>query len=794
MESRFITTYYGASLELPVQVAQFSASGPNDLAAFTLNDFGQGQSLSFQTASEGPTLKSARLFEQSIQTRFYLEGYGAAELDTKSLGQTAENWSNGERSASLISLNREALGFTGHTATMLSFQNDFDQTFLYSSLLSGSGITVSRLGDAGSTSSVQALSDTQLYNLANISDFAAVKTDATGYLYAGSASEHGISAWKINTDGTLKHISEVGRAEGLPVQNLTALDIGYAEDTPYLIAAAAGSSSLTVMKVGGDGALTVTDHLVDSSDTRFAGVSALDIVSFNDSLYVFAAGNDSGASLFQLTAQGHLVHLTSIEDTNETALDNVSGLLAMLSTSGIDLFTIASGEAGMSHFHFDLKQEGEMLTAPANGGMLWGTAKNDLISDGSGGDTLTGGEGADVFVLRSDGKRDVITDFDPTKDRLDLSQWEFLRNAGQLEIKPTNTGALLQYGDEQLELVSSSHETLTAREIESLTFNDPSHYNLDIGPDAAAPPAAPIDANLKITGASINELFQGGTGNDHINAGDGNDTILGNAGDDSLIAGSGDDLIYAGPGDDNVPGKSGNDTLFGEDGNDQLGGSDGYDLIFGGDGNDVGGGGSQNDTMDAGAGNDWFSGGWGHDLVFGNRGHDKLAGSYDHDTVRGGEGDDSLGGGLGRDFLYGDGGNDILGAGEDHDQLFGGAGNDSLGGADGNDSLFGGLGNDILNGAHGDDYLTGGEGDDIFFYNNYYSSGTDVITDFEQGQDHIRFVGLHLGPASQRLGALKLEDGTHSGSEGVWIHFGENDLFLEQVSATELSLDDFYFV
>ncbi len=73
------------------------------------------------------------------------------------------------------------------------------------------------------------------------------------------------------------------------------------------------------------------------------------------------------------------------------------------------------------------------------------------------------------------------------------------------------------------------------------------------------------------------------------------------------------------------------------------------------------------------------------------------------------------------------------------DNLFGGDGNDRLFGKDGNDKLYGDAGNDILTGGNGKDTLTGGAGSDTFVLVS--SSGTDRITDFEDGSDKLQLTG-----------------------------------------------------
>jgi Ca2+-binding RTX toxin-like protein len=65
----------------------------------------------------------------------------------------------------------------------------------------------------------------------------------------------------------------------------------------------------------------------------------------------------------------------------------------------------------------------------------------------------------------------------------------------------------------------------------------------------------------------------------------------------------------------------------------------------------------------------------------------------------------------------------------------GGGGSDHLYGGLGKDTLNGGTGRDVLDGGLGADLLTGGTGADDFVFG--LGSGTDHITDFNPGEDHI---------------------------------------------------------
>ncbi|WP_345603902.1 Ig-like domain-containing protein, partial [Vibrio proteolyticus] len=83
---------------------------------------------------------------------------------------------------------------------------------------------------------------------------------------------------------------------------------------------------------------------------------------------------------------------------------------------------------------------------------------------------------------------------------------------------------------------------------------------------------------------------------------------------------------------------------------------------------------------------------------------------------------------------------DTLVGGEGNDILFGQGGDDTLDGGLGNDILIGGTGQDTLIGGLGDDILTGGADADIFKWTEgSLDNGTDVVEDFQRGEDVLDF-------------------------------------------------------
>lgn len=154
---------------------------------------------------------------------------------------------------------------------------------------------------------------------------------------------------------------------------------------------------------------------------------------------------------------------------------------------------------------------------------------------------------------------------------------------------------------------------------------------------------------------------------ENIKTGGGRDIITGNSVANRIQAGSGNDSLYGKGGDDRLYGEHGDDYLSGGSGNDRLSGSFGKDVLVGGSGDDS---------------------------LYGGNDNDKLYGDSRFGLSIFGRGNDYLNGGSGNDSLYGRGGDD---------RLYGGSGNDRLLGSSGSDLLVGGTGDDILSGGSGAD-------------------------------------------------------------------------------------------
>ena len=155
-------------------------------------------------------------------------------------------------------------------------------------------------------------------------------------------------------------------------------------------------------------------------------------------------------------------------------------------------------------------------------------------------------------------------------------------------------------------------------------------------------------------------------------------------------------------------------------------------------------------------------------------------------TQTGGTGNDTLTGTGGDEKLDGGAGNDSLIAGAGTDTLVGGAGNDVLDGGKGIDSLSAGDGNDTLLGGAGDDVLTGGRGNDVFVFGANF--GHDIITDFKNVEDDIRFEGAGFTSFSDML-----SHAAQVGTNVVITNAVGDSLQLNNIQLSSLQSADFLF-
>ncbi len=476
-------------------------------------------------------------------------------------------------------------------------------------------------------------------------------------------------------------------------------------------------------------------------------------------------------------ANGDQINWTTVSTTTNVDYDQL--VQADGSTTAIGNDVLFGGAGNDSVYGAD---GNDTLSGDADNDTVDGGTGNDTLYGGTGNDTLSGGDGNDL--IRGDAGNDIMTG-GAGDDRFVLGNGsgtdtitggEVADAAGDtLDVSAVTTNITLDLG-----ATDPESGTLTSAGI-ATTFTEIEAVILGSGADS-------------VIGSGGADRVSTGTGADTVNGRGGNDIFdLGGTGTGDNAAdlvqlqdGSGDDRIsnFDAPQDNGDGTWTGVDTFDVSGLTDALGNpvnvadvtvsDDGFGnailtfpngesvtligvtvaevsdpkalIAMGIPGTDGTVSGTAGDDIINGA----YTGDPDGDLVDNADAIIAAHGAND-DLIQAGAGNDTVTAGTGNDTVYGGTGNDRLFGGAGNDTLFGEAGADTLAGGAGNDSLFGGDENDILQVAasEGIDTITGGEGGldaDLLWFNG---TGSGVSVTFTGDEAGIFNYGAGSGSFSQ---------------------------------------------
>ena len=497
-----------------------------------------------------PQLASQQLHrEAGIRTGDFqlAEVGGGLRLLQGGTGQSALTFYELARDSSLGRQNRDALdgADAGGFGAVAGLELADGSAAFYAVGASSGDLQGWRLDAAGKVQSqVGAAGGSAAYDLDPAALLATVQTAGGPVVLA--ADTQGLHSYRADAaTGALRVSDDLGAAQGLSVSGVTALEGFEADGKAWALLGAAGSSSLTLLQVGADGGLHVSAQLQDTTVTRFGGVSALEVVEVEGHVLVLAAGNDGGLSLFTLTPGGALIHVQSLEHAPGLGLQNVTALEAAAVGGQLQVFVASGGDDGISQFTLPLASLGERQLAAANatrldgsvgddvleggrsGANLYGQAGDDVLVAGADGGWLIGGSGADTFVINPAAGAVTVRDFTPGEDRLDLSLFEALYSAGQLEAQVRSSGMVMTAGETRIVLLSDAGTSLELADV--------------FGPDLRFSFPQRQQGGETLPGGG----FYGGSGDDRLDGTGGNDLLSGAGGNDRLLGRQGNDRLAA---------------------------------------------------------------------------------------------------------------------------------------------------------------------------------------------------------------------------------------------------------
>ncbi|KFE33461.1 DUF4214 domain-containing protein [Thioclava atlantica] len=424
--------------------------------------------------------------------------------------------------------------------------------FLVGALQQEPGLHVWEIGSGGAISAIPQGPSGEIWAANDIHAMSAVEIGGQNFILAASASENSLTSLSVDPDGQLTPVGHVDRRDGLYIDTPNSLETATVGGQSYALLGAAGTSSISVVKLGAGGAMSVTDQINDDLATRFSGVTMLETVAMGDQTYVLAGGADDGVSLLTLLPAGRLVQIGTIADGLETALADPRAAAIIADATGLDLFVVGDVPpeqslegTGLTQLRVELGPAGLALQLADGGAQATGGDENDQISggagddrisggagadilqDGAGSDSLWGGAGKDVFVLDADGRTDWIMDYEPGTDRLDMSSMAWFYTKDALDITSTATGAEIRIGDERVFVQSADGRSLSAEDFQTGDLRDMWHGVIN----------PPETGNIHREGRHQADFIDGRGGNDTLVGNDGADILQGLGGDDLLNGG-----------------------------------------------------------------------------------------------------------------------------------------------------------------------------------------------------------------------------------------------------------------
>jgi VCBS repeat-containing protein len=230
-------------------------------------------------------------------------------------------------------------------------------TYVFVGAYSDHGITVFRLESGGALTHVQSIADDASLHLTQVRVLKALVQDGTTFLYATGAADRGISAFRVNADGTLTSLQNIADSATTELWGANGIAFAIRPSGTYMYVAGESDAGLTIYKVLADGTLSFVDVVRDETNVeyRLAGVFKLDVVSVGSSTYLLAPGyQDDGVTVYRILDDGRLEFASSVRDTAVLEIDGavdvasiaIAGVtyvyVAGVLDNGINVFTLSA--------------------------------------------------------------------------------------------------------------------------------------------------------------------------------------------------------------------------------------------------------------------------------------------------------------------------------------------------------------------------------------------------------------------------------------------------------------------
>lgn len=499
------------------------------------------------------------------------------------------------------------------------------RTFLYASGLNSDSIACFEILPDGALSPLGTLIDDGQRKLDGAMKLSSVTVDGATYLYGLGGFDNGLSVFRVGSTGMLVPVQDI--ADSVDLTLFSPADIATVQVGNRTFVATTGSSDhgISLFQTGANGVLDHVGTIFDTAEARLLGAWALTGVQVGTRSFLFASGlHDGGISTFEVSANGRIELLGSLDNTDDPQL-HVSGSFGLATaTTGNTTFLISTSylDDGLSVFRIG-----------GGGGLtnVFNLSDSDTLG-------LDGVQGVTTFVLEGEAFVATFAQNDNAMSLFHLgadgvlAEMATIFDSGDLALGATLNGTFSMVNSMPLLLAGG--------------FLDNGLSMFELGGQSDS--LVGTTASDLLLGLRGDDTLDGGAGNDRLIAGSGHDTYVVDSQGDQVIEqlASGIDTVRSsvnltlganleglvllgralnGTGnerDNQITGNAEGNRLFGREGHDQLFGNAGADALNGHDGNDLLFGGLGADSLNGGAGDDRLTGGEGRDIMVGGLGFD----------------------------------------------------------------------------------------------------------------------------------------------------------------------------
>ncbi|MBR4153228.1 MAG: hypothetical protein IKT98_09765 [Selenomonadaceae bacterium] len=338
-----------------------------------------------------------------------------------------------------------------------------------------------------------------------------------------------------------------------------------------LISLSSAAKNNVIVYNSGDGNDTIRGF--DSNDSlKIASGTAKVTTSGNDVIFTVGKGKitikDAKDKTFKYVVNGDTKTYSAVSEEPYiiNAAKNAITLTSSYPDKDFDVTEAIDNGSEIVTIDASATEKGINITGNGKANKIIGGKGNDTLEGDVKSDTLTGGDGADVFVYYNGSGNDVITDY-ALEDKISVASGT-ISSIGQSGIKDVvlkvgkgtiKINKALTVGITYIDKDGIEHDYKNGKQTVSINGKaveiSEDYWKNSFKVDNFAKNIKTIDAShvkrtLSITGNAINNSIVGTAENDYIDAGAGNDTIFGGDGNDTLIGGKGNDTLQGNAGKD----------------------------------------------------------------------------------------------------------------------------------------------------------------------------------------------------------------------------------------------------